>query len=183
MVRIFNFDHEFNQYNTCSLHITCFTCYKQYTTNNFIRKRIQWYKTLGIFNEVRVCLDCSNNCQSNILALTQDLGIRLDGSQCFFAFPIIWSSLYFFSPWLGQTRAAKSFAKYLARPRFGRARVGWIQTDPNTPYILLYQEGVQVPCWHLWDTWSHPRHLENLQSARTEILRTTSTPTKARPYG
>jgi hypothetical protein len=66
----------------------------------------------------------SNNCQTNILALTQDLSGRLDESQCSFAFPIIWSSRYFFSPWLGQTTVAKLFAKNLARPRFGRARVG-----------------------------------------------------------
>jgi hypothetical protein len=72
----------------------------------------------------------ATSCPANYLALTADMGGRLDGSQDSLALPIFWLALQISSPAAGETRAMESSAKKLARPRIGRAHLGVIQTGP-----------------------------------------------------
>jgi hypothetical protein len=75
-------------------------------------------------------------CPAKILALTEDMGTRLDQSQFFRSIPKFWSAVHFFRQLPGKTGAAKTSANYLARRCVGRAGAGVIQTASNNLLIL-----------------------------------------------
>jgi hypothetical protein len=72
----------------------------------------------------------STNCPTKYLALTVDVGVRLDGSPDSEPFQLFGHAFSFLRPQLARSRAAKSLTKILVRPRFGRAAGGAIQTAP-----------------------------------------------------
>jgi hypothetical protein len=68
-------------------------------------------------------------CPAKKLALTEGMGVRLDGFQNFRSMPIFWSPVHFFSQLLGQPWAAETTAKKLACPCIGKADKG---RNPNS---------------------------------------------------
>jgi hypothetical protein len=62
----------------------------------------------------------ANNYPANILALTDGVGGRLDGSQSFRSAPIFWLRVQKLRPRAGEPGAAESSAKILASPDLAR---------------------------------------------------------------
>lgn len=77
------------------------------------------------------------------LALTSRMGAHLDGGQIFGAMAIFWSVVQISRPLPGETEAADSLAKILARS----ALVGPAQVESKHP--LTYRSILLYVCWLL----------------------------------